>query len=107
MTSRSNEPRYGVLWPSTRKAVKSTAAAPRLPDLNGKVVCELWDILFRGDTIYPMVREYIRARYPDVKFIDHKEFGNFHGAREHDVIKSLPENLEKFKADAVIVGIGA
>ncbi|OGA51512.1 MAG: hypothetical protein A3G24_16680 [Betaproteobacteria bacterium RIFCSPLOWO2_12_FULL_62_13] len=107
MTSTSNEPRYDVLWPSSRKAVKSTAAAPRLPDLNGKVVCELWDILFRGDTIYPIVREYIRGRFPDVKFIDHKEFGNFHGARERDVIKSLPEKLKKFKADAVIVGIGA
>ena len=103
----SSEPQYEVLWPSTRKAVKSRAAAPRLADLNGKVVCELWDILFRGDTIYPMVREYIRARYPGVNFIDHKEFGNFHGARERDVIKALPAKLKKFKADAVIAGIGA
>jgi hypothetical protein len=103
----NQEPRYDVLWPSTRKAVKNTAAAARMPDLNGKVVCELWDILFRGDTIYPMVREYIRKRFPGVKFVDHKEFGNFHGARERDVVKSLPEKLRHFKADAVIVGIGA
>lgn len=102
-----NEMRYEVLWPSTRKAVKNTAAAKRLPDLNGKVVCELWDILFRGDTIYPMVREYIKKRFPGVKFVDHREFGNFHGARERDVVKALPEKLKQFKADAVIVGIGA
>ncbi len=101
------EPRYDVLWPSTRKAVKNTAAATRVPDLNGKVVCELWDILFRGDTIYPLVREYIRKRFPGVKFVDHKEFGNFHGARERDVVKALPDKLRQFKADAVIVGVGA
>ncbi len=103
----NQEPRYDVLCPSTRKAVKNTAAATRVPDLNGKVVCELWDILFRGDTIYPMVREYIRKRFPGVKFVDHKEFGNFHGARERDVVKALPGKLRQFKADAVIVGIGA
>lgn len=100
-------PRYQVLWPSSRKAVVSTAAAPRVPDLNGKTVVELWDILFRGDTIYPMVREHIRARYPGVKFINHTEFGNFHGARERDVIAALPQKLRHFQADAVIVGIGA
>ena len=107
MNSKPNEPRYDVLWPSSRKAVKATAAAPRLPDLNGKVVCELWDVLFRGDTIYPMVREYIRARFPDVKFIGHKDFGNFHGVREREVIKALPQKLKTCNADAVIVGIGA
>ena len=105
--SNASEPRYEVLWPSSRKAVKNAAAATRVPDLNGKVVCELWDILFRGDTIYPMVREYIRSRFPGVKFVDHTEFGNFHGARERDVVKALPERLKEFKADAVIVGIGA
>ncbi len=107
MTSRLNEPHYDVLWPSSPKAVKATAAARRLPDLNDRVVCELWDLLFRGDTIYPMVREYIRARFPRVKFVGHEEFGNFHGARERDVVKALPEKLKKCKADAVIVGIGA
>lgn len=106
-SSSGGEPRYEALWPSSPKAVKSAAAAPRVPDLNGKTVCELWDILFRGDTIYPMVREHIRARFPGVKFVDHTEFGNFHGARERDVVKSLPEKLRQFKADAVIVGIGA
>ena len=105
--TNSKEPRYEVLWPSAHRGIKTSAAATRIPDLNGKVVCELWDILFRGDTIYPMVREYIRSRFPGVKFIGHAEFGNFHGAREHDVIKGLPEKLKEFKADAVIVGIGA
>lgn len=103
----ASEPRYDVLSPLPRKAVKATAAAPRVPDLNGKTVCELWDVIFRGETIYPMVRDYIRARFPAVKFVGYEEFGNFHGAREHEVSAQIPDKLRQHKADAVIVGIGA
>jgi len=103
----SPEPRYDVLSPLSRKAVKSTTAAPRLPDLNGKTVCELWDVIFRGETIYPLVREYIRKRFPGVKFVGYEEFGNFHGAREAQVSAQIPDRLRAHGADAVIVGIGA
>ena len=103
----SNEPRYDVLSPLPRKAVQATAAAPRIPDLNGKTVAELWDVIFRGETIYPLVREYIKKRFPDVKFVGYEEFGNFHGAREHEVSATIPDRLKAHKADAVIVGIGA
>ena len=105
--SEQNEPRYQVLWPLSRRAVRETKAAKRLPDLNGKVVAELWDVIFRGETIYPLVREYIRKRFPDVKFVGYEEFGNFHGAREHEVSATIPDKLRAHKADAVIVGIGA
>ena len=105
---RSQEsPQYEVLWPLARRAVSGQAAAPRLPDLNGKTVCELWDVIFRGETIYPLVREHIKARFPGVKFVGHAEFGNFHGAREREVVAALPEKLRAHKADAAIVGIGA
>ena len=108
MTKPKNiEPRYDALWPLARRAVSGQAAAARLPDLNGKTVCELWDVIFRGETIYPLVREYLKARYPRVKFVGHSEFGNFHGAREGEVIAALPDKLRAHQADAAIVGIGA
>ena len=106
-TTPTNEPRYDVLWPLSRKAVTRTAASPRVPDLNGKTICELWDVIFRGETIYPLVREYIKARFPGVKFVNYAEFGNFHGAREHEVSATIPDKLRAHKADAAIVGIGA
>ena len=101
------EPHCDVIWPLSRKAVARTAAAPRLGDLNGKTVCELWDVIFRGETIYPLVREYIKTRFPGVKFVPYTEFGNFHGVREKEVTAMLAEKLRLHKADAVIVGIGA
>jgi hypothetical protein len=103
----SNEPRYDVLSPLPRKAVQATAAARRIPDLNGKTVAELWDVIFRGETIYPLVRQYIQARYPGVRFVGYESFGNFHGAREAEVSAQIPEKLRAHGADAAIVGIGA
>ena len=78
-----SEPGYSVLWPLSRRAVKRTDAAPRVVDLNGKTIGELWDVIFRGETIYPLVREYIAA-LSGVKFVDYTQFGNFYGAREED-----------------------
>jgi hypothetical protein len=103
----ANEPRFEVLSPVSRRAVKSTSAAPRLPDLNGKTIAELWDVIFRGETIYPLVREYIRQRFPGVRFVTYEQFGNFHGAREAQVTAEIPAKLRQHQADAVIVGIGA
>jgi len=105
--SHPNEPHYEVMWPLSNKAIDKRDASARLPDLNGKVICELWDVIFRGETIYPMVRDYIKSKFPGVKFVPYTEFGNFHGAREKEVTSLLAEKLKAHGADAVIVGIGA
>ena len=66
-----SEPRYDVLSPLSPQGRQAhRRCATRLPDLNGKTVCELWDVIFRGETIYPLVREYIRQRFPGVKFVE-------------------------------------
>ena len=103
----SNEPQYEVLWPLSRRAVEDRATAPRIPDLNGKVIGELWDVIFRGETIYPQVREHVKARFPQAKFVEYSEFGNFYGPKGQAIAASLEEKLRHFKIDAVIVGIGA
>ena len=104
---QSNEPLYEVLWPLSRKAVSSANLAPREKDLNDKVVCEIWDGIFRGEHIFPLVREHIKKKYPRVKFIDSSVFGNFYGARDRAVIEELPKKLREYGVDAAIVGIGA
>ena len=106
--SQSSEQREAVLWPLSRRMVKRALTAPRIPDLNGKTIIELWDVIFRGETIYPLVREHIRKRFPRVKFIEYSEIGNFYGAREEqDIARRLPERVKAKRADAAIVGIGA
>ena len=107
MNERDELERHEVLWPLSHRAVEDRPLAPRLPDLNGKTVCELWDVIFRGETIYPLVREYIRARFPRVKFVEYPEFGNFYGPHGERISDELPAKLRAHGADAVIVGIGA
>lgn len=106
-SSETDEARYDVVWPLGRKAIRGTAAAARLPDLNGKTICELWDVIFRGEIIYPLVREYVKAQFPRAKFIEYSEFGNVYGPREREVVAGLANELRKRRCDAVIVGIGA
>ena len=103
----SNEPTYEVLWPLGRRAVNTQNAAAGLPDLSGKVVCELWDFIFRGDVMYAHIREKLSALYPGIKFVSWKEFGNTHGPKQRDIIAGLADKLREFNADAVISGIGA
>ena len=105
--TNAGEPQYEVMWPLSPKATKPAAAASRIPDLNGKIVCEVWDVIFRGELIYPLVREYIKARFPKSKFVEYTEFGNVYGPRERDVVAGLAAELRKRGCEAVIVGIGA
>lgn len=106
--SQPSDEREAVLWPLSRRTVERVPKAPRISDLNGKTIVELWDAIFRGEKIYPLVREHIRKRFPGVKFIEYSEIGNFYGAREErDIATRLPELVKAKGADAAIVGIGA
>src|SRR5258706_1613035 len=89
MTLKNSENEFEVLWPLGRKAVRARNAAARLPDLAGKTVGELWDYIFRGEVVYPMIREHLRARFPGIKFVDYSVFGNFHGAKSKEIINGL------------------
>lgn len=104
----NSEHEEAVLWPLSPRMTRRVASAPRLKDLNGKTIVELWDVIFRGETIYPLIREHIRQRFPGVKFVEYSEVGNIYGAREEqDLATRLGAILKAKGGDAAIVGIGA
>lgn len=107
MSSKNSEPHYEVLWPLAEKTARAQDAAPRLPDLAGKTIAELWLAKFRGEVIFPMLREHLKARYPGVRFVEYGEFGNFFGPLENEILGGLPEKLRQLHCDAVITGVGA
>ncbi len=99
--------RYKVVYPAGTQATKEKPVSASLPDLNGKVIGELWNGGFRGDETFPIIREAIRERYPDVTFVEHTVFGNFHDPSiEAQKMKELPGLLKQHRIDAVIVGNG-
>ena len=101
-----NEPTYDVVWPKSPRGVQSVALAPRLESLDGRRVAFLWDYLFRGDELFPLLHEQLAERFPSVEILDYDLFGNTHGADEREMIEALPAALREHGVDAVVSGIG-
>jgi hypothetical protein len=101
-----NEETYSALWPRGEKTVASAPLAPRLDTLEGKTVAFLWDNLFRGDEIFPILESELSAAYPDMKFVGYTTFGSTHGAEEGQILADLPTTLAENNVDAIISGMG-
>lgn len=101
------EPKYEVVWPLGRTVFETLPLARRDDDLSGKTVCELWEWLFRGEEIFPLLREELAKRYPGIKFVEYSVFGDTHGSRERELMTVLPDLLRRHGCDAVISGVGA
>ncbi|MFC1986680.1 hypothetical protein ACFLWC_06840 [Chloroflexota bacterium] len=97
---------YEVVWPSSKKVVEGVHFAKRLDTLKGKTVGFLWNGIFHGDKMFPVIEKELAKRYPNIKFVEHGEFGLTYAEKEADVLNNLPDSLKKNKCDAIISGIG-
>ncbi|MBI2910288.1 MAG: hypothetical protein HYX92_21810 [Chloroflexi bacterium] len=101
---------YRVLSPLGLPTVKAPEVAPRLSDLKGKTVCEIWNGLFRGQVSFPIIRELLQKRYPNLKVVPYTEFpmqgvvGQTAGLQER-VEAAIALAIQK-GCDAVISGNG-
>jgi hypothetical protein len=105
MSRIQNDGYYEVLWPRAARQVKRQALAPRLDTLKGKTVAQLWDFIFRGNEVFDALEEGLKARYPDIRFVSWREFGNTHGSDERQVVAAIPQRLKALGVDAVISGM--
>ncbi|MCC6533507.1 MAG: hypothetical protein IT531_13220 [Burkholderiales bacterium] len=106
MSTTLNDGYYEVVWPRSPRQMKKQALAPRLETLEGKTIAQLWDYLFQGDKVFDALEEGLKARYPGVRFISWREFGNTHGKEERSLVADLPRRLRELRVDAVISGMG-
>lgn len=97
---------YAVVWPRSPKTAEIEDLAPRLEDLAGARVAFLWDYLFRGDEIFPVIAAALSEQYPGIDFVDYTTFGTTHGAGEQEVLEGLAQQLRELEVDAVISGMG-
>ncbi|MFH1486676.1 MAG: hypothetical protein ABIH46_11450 [Chloroflexota bacterium] len=65
---------YDVLSPLGEPAIEEGPAAPLISDLTGKTVCEVWNGSFKGNVLFPILRELLQKRYPGIKIIPYTEF---------------------------------
>ena len=82
MSSRSDEPVYHAVWPRSSSGVQARRRADRLPSLDGARIAFLWDYLFRGDELFPVLEAELRERFPGVDIVGYDVFGNLHGSDE-------------------------
>ncbi len=103
--------RIDVVSPAGGEAAVRISAAPRLADLNGKTVAEIWNGVFKGNETFPAIRRALQQRYPGVRIVPYTEFPHFFGGDNPTQQKALAKELAalvKDKAcDAVITGNGA
>jgi len=102
---------FEALSPVGASTVEKKPLAPRLSDLNGKTVCELDGGMFRAHETLPIIRQLLKKRYPEVKFIFAGEIKP--PDLEAQAISQKEKSLEAFRidlmekgCDAIIVGNG-
>ena len=97
---------YEAVWPRGAKVAGAKPLAKRPESLEGKTVAFLWDYMFRGDEIMPLIERELNAAYPGMNFIGYDEFGTTHGGGEREVIKALPEKIKMLEIDGIVSGMG-
>lgn len=93
-------------WPLATSGTATLPMKPRLGDLNGKRVGFVWDYVFRGDEMFPMIAAELERLYPGVEIAPYELFGNIHGKDGNGVLAKLPERLREEGIDAAVIGVG-
>ena len=100
------ESNYDVVWPKSPQGVQARTRAPRLDSLVGKRVGFVWDYLFRGEELFPVIEKELKQRFVGLEVVSYEAFGNIHGPNEHALVAGLPDALKRYRVDAVISGNG-
>ena len=96
---------YEVYWPRTPRQNGIKPLAKRLDTLNGKVIAQVWDFLFRGDAVFEHLETAIKKQYSDVKFVSWREFSSSHGGEEKEALAEFGKKFKAMGVDAVISGM--
>ena len=102
---KSNDGYYEAYWPRSPRQERMRKLAPRLSSLEGRTVAQLWDQLFKGDVVFGLLEEGLKARVPGIRFVSWRDFGSTHGGEEKEVLAALPQRLKELGVDAVISGM--
>ena len=97
---------YEVVWPKAPLGVEPGRLADRVSDLNGHRIGFVWDYVFRGDEIFPIIERELVARIPNAEILGYETFGNSHGGDEAKWTSGFIDQLADERVDAVISGMG-
>lgn len=99
-----------VISPVGGETVAKKTIADRLDTLTGKTICETWNGDFKGDYMFPIYRDLLKERFPDIKVIPFTEFPRspLRGTPSHQqqVAKEIALLAKSKGCDALISGNG-
>ncbi len=95
---------YEVVYPLGRRARQRKARAARPRTLDGLTIGELSNHKFDSEFTFDVIEKALLRRYPNIRFVSHRAFGDTYGARETEVLRALPEKLAQLECDLVISG---
>jgi len=101
-----------VVSPVGKPVIAEVSSSPLpLNTLKGKTVCEVWNGNFEGNVSFPMVREMLQKRYPDLKVIPYTELpmstvDSLSPRNKAQTLEALRVRLIEKGCDAVITGNG-
>jgi hypothetical protein len=93
------------LYDPTGALETTVVHAPRLDTLAGKTICELSNIAWEHQRIFPAVREEMKKRFPTLKIIPYTEVIDRRMDLEN--LENVTRVLKELKPDAVIAGMAA
>lgn len=100
-----------VVGPVGVEIIEQKTITPRLSNLDGKTVCEMWNGQYKGDYLFPVLRELIKTKHPGAKVMPYSEFPLFYAGdapKQHKEFAKTIATLAKEKGcDALITGNGA
>jgi hypothetical protein len=62
--------------------------------------------MFRGEELFPILERELKRRFLGIEIVGYDTFGHIHGPSEKTVVRQLPDNLQRHRIDAVVVGNG-
>jgi len=102
----TTEPVFDVVWPKSPLGVQARRPATRLASLRGARIGFVWDYVFRGEELFPILEEELKSRFEGIEVIGYDTFGNIHGGDEASRVQQLPHVLANYRVDAVVCGNG-
>jgi hypothetical protein len=108
MESKAGLVKLEVFNPLSDIAVTGGNAA-RLDTLNGKTICEVYTTGdYGGDRTFPVIRELLQKRFPDVKIVPYTEFavGQPKANPRWGPLDKVAEILGEKECDGVLLGNG-
>lgn len=101
-----DQPIYDVVWPRSALGIQAHRTADRLGTLDGARIGFLWDYVFRGDELFPVLERTLQERFPGLEIVGYDIFGNTHGPDEAQVVGEVASIIAARGVDAVVSGIG-